>query len=279
MPILVAMSVKKKILIGLPLLLVLLLAVAYASIDELAATAVEKGGARALGVATTLDRIELKPFRGQGSVKGLEVSNPPGFKTPWFMRLSEGDASLEVSTVLEDQVVMDFIELRGIEIYLEKTKDTANYEVLLETMKKEEQTAPPSESGKKFLVRRIVLEDITVHAVHPGFGRKSRTLDVKIDEILLENVGSGTDSGLVMSQLMGTIVKATLAAVIDQGVKLPVEITKDLGTGLAGLGKSGVTVTVKVAGKVIEGAEKVIGGAVKGVAGTIDDIFGGSDDK
>lgn len=275
------MSVKKKVLIGLPLLLVLLLALGYVSItliDHFAKSAVEKGCTQAMGVPTSVASISLKPFRGEGRIQGLEVSNPTGFKTPCFMRLSEGNMALEVSSVLEDQVVMNSVELSGIELYLEKTREGANYTTIFESMKKGEQESQPKE-GKKFLVQSIVLKGIQVHVSSPGVGQRVNTLDVNIDEIRLENVGSDTESGLVMSQLMGTIVKATLAGVLDQGVKLPVVIAEELGVGLADLGMSGIKVTVKVAGKVIEGAEKLIGGAVKGVSDTVRDVFGGDDKK
>ena len=81
------MSVKKKILLGIPLLLVALPLVAYVFIGLLAKKAVELGGEQAMGVPTSLENITLKPFSGQGSIEGLKVSNPGGFKTPFFMKL------------------------------------------------------------------------------------------------------------------------------------------------------------------------------------------------
>ena len=267
------MSVKKKILVGFPLLIVLLLVGAYVFVDHIAKLAVEKGGTQAMGVPTSLKSITLKPVRGEGSIEGLEISNPTGFKTPYFMSLSKGDASLDVGSVLKDQVVMKKISLSGIELYLEKTKEGANYKVILENMKKGEQ-APKEEGGKKFLVEQVLVTDIRVHADVSTLGLKVSTLDIKIDEIKLENVGSDTGSGVIMSELMGTIVKAVLVAVLEQGVKLPGAIAEDLGGGLAGLGKFGGKVTIKAAGKVIGGAGKVLGGAAETIGG----IFGGGDD-
>jgi hypothetical protein len=84
-----------------------------------------------------------------------------------------------------------------------------------------------------------------------------------------------------MSELLGTIVKAVLVAVLEQGAKLPGAIAEDLGKGLSGLGKFGAKVTVKVAGeavKVVGGAGKAVGGAVKDVGGAIGGLFGGGDD-
>jgi hypothetical protein len=270
------MSVKKKILLSIPLALILILVVAYIFIDSIAKKAVEVGGEQAMGVPTTLEDITLKPVRGQGSIEGLKVSNPTGFKTPFFMNLSKGDASLDIGSVFTDQVVMNRIALDGIELYLEKTKEGANYKVILENMKKGEEEKPP-EPGKKFLVQEVVVSNIVVHAAVAALGAKISTLDVKIDEIRLENVGSETGGGVIMSELMGTIVKAVLVAVLEQGAKLPGAIAEDLGKGLAGLGK----VTVHLAGgavKVVGGAGKAVGGAVKDAGKAIGGIFGGGDD-
>ncbi len=125
------MTVKRKILIGLPLLLVLLLVGAYVFLDHLAKRAIEIGGEQAMGVPTSLEGIALKPIRGEGSLEGLQVSHPSGFETPFFMRLSKADAALDMGSIFTDTVVMKSIELDGLTAHLEKSKEGANYEVIL----------------------------------------------------------------------------------------------------------------------------------------------------
>jgi hypothetical protein len=85
-----------------------------------------------------------------------------------------------------------------------------------------------------------------------------------------------------MSQLMGTIVKAVLVAIVEQGAELLPGIAKDLGGNLGKLGKLGAKVTIKAAGdavKVIGGAGKAVGGAAKDAIKGIGGIFGGDDDE
>lgn len=278
------MSVKKKILIGIPLLLILLVVVLYLFIDRIAKKAVEVGGTQAMGVPTSLESITLKPLQGAGSIEGLKISNPAGFETPFFMNLSKGDAAIELGSVLEDTIVLERIELDGLKAHLEKTKAGANYEVILENMKKGEE--PKKEPGKKFLVKRVVVRDIAVRADIAVAGEKLSSVDLHIDEIALENVGSESGAGTVTSQLTGTIVKAVLTAIVEQGARvLPEVMVNGLGAGLKGLGKVGFkvvgNVTAKVGGKAVEvigGAGKAVGGAVKDVGGAIGGIFGGKKD-
>jgi AsmA family len=272
---------RKKILLIVLLIPVVLVVVAWAFLDHFAKKAVEVGGEQAMGVPTSLDGISLRPFVGYGSVEGLEISNPKGFETPYFMRLTEGKASMDISSVLTDTVVVRSIELDGLKAHLEKSKDGSNYEVILANMKKgeEEEGAPGEEEpGKKFLVERITVTNIDVRADLAVVGEKLSSVDFRIDEIVLENVGSGSDSGVIMSELMGTIVKAVLVAIVEQGARvLPEVMVKGLGAGLKGVGKVGFKVTVRAGGKTLEvlgGAGKAVGGAIKGIFGG-----GGDDDK
>lgn len=280
------MSLKKKALIGIPLVLILLIVAAYIFLDQIAKKAVEVGGEKAMGVPTKLDSITLKPVRGKGSIEGLQISNPGGFESPYFMRLSKGDAALDVGSVFKDTIVMKSIELDGLKAYLEKTKTGSNYEAILANMKKgEEEGAKGEEPGKKFLIERVVVRNIDVRADVAIGGEKLSSVDLHIDEIAIENVGSDTESGAVTQQVMGIIVKAVLTAIVEQGAKvLPEVMVNGLGAGLKGLGKVGVkvvgNVTAKVGGeavKVLGGAGKAVGGAVKKGIGGI--LGGGDDDK
>jgi len=274
------MSRKKKTLLIVVLVPLLLIACAFLFIDQLAKKAVEIGGEQAMGVPTAVDGVSLSPFRGEGSIKGLQISNPGGFESPYFMHLSKAGAAMDVGSVLKDTVVMKSIELDGLKVHLEKTKAGSNYEVILGNMKKGEEKGPGEEPGKKFLVRDVVVKNISVDADVVLVVKK--TVHLNIDEIHLENVGSDTDSGVIMSQLMGTIVKAVLTAIVQQGAELLPDIAKDLGSNLAGLGKVGVKVIGNVTGQVgdeavkaLGGAGKAVGGAIKGIGG----ILGGGDDK
>jgi hypothetical protein len=271
------MSGKKKVLLVVLLIPVVLVAGVWIFLDHLAKKAVEIGGEQAMGVPTALDGISLRPIQGKGTIEGLQVSNPQGFDSPFFVRLDKGDATLDVGSVLTDQVVMKRIELNGFEVHLEKSKGSSNYGVILDNMKKGEE-APAEEAGKKFLVEEVVVRDIRVHADVAIAGQTVKTVHLNIEEVRLENVGSDTESGVIMSQLMGTIVKAVLTAIVQQGAEILPDIATDLGAGLGKLGKVGVRVLGKVTGQVGSEAVKVLGGALKkGVKG-IGGIFGGDDD-
>lgn len=272
------MTRAKKILGGVLLGLIVLVMAAILMLDHIARKAVEIGGEAAMGVPTTLDKLSLKPLKGEGDLEGLKIGNPEGFETPHFMRLSDGSAALDTGSLFKSTVVMNSIELSGLDIHLEKREEGANYEVILKNMESAEESAPEEKGGKQFLVERIVVRDVTVHADVIVLGKKADRVVLRIERIELENVGTETESGVIMSQLLGTIVKSVLVAVVQQGAKvLPKVVVTGVGAGLEKLGGAG-KVAVKVVGKVSanvgDKVVDVVGGVAKGIGG----LFGGDDD-
>jgi uncharacterized protein involved in outer membrane biogenesis len=284
------MSLKWKIVGGSLLLVVLLIVGAFVFLDDIAKRVVEVGGASAMGVPVSLEKISLRPLRGEGDLAGLKVSNPEGFETPHFMKLAEGHSAVDTGSVFSDTIVVKSIRLEGLEVYLEAKDEGSNYEVILENMKKSEEAAPPpgeggkeegeAGPGKKFRADEIVVRDINVHADVAVRGKKLSRVDLRIPEIRLENVGSESGGSAVTSQVMGTIVKAVLRAVLEQGARvLPEVMVRGLGHGLKGVGKVTFKVVGKVTGTVGGKAIEVVGEAGKAVAKKIGGLFGGDDEE
>jgi hypothetical protein len=67
-----------KIGLGILAVLVLLLVVAWLSLDYIAKAGIEAGGTYAMGVKTTVDSVNLGLISGQAKVNGLTIGNPEG---------------------------------------------------------------------------------------------------------------------------------------------------------------------------------------------------------
>lgn len=279
------MRLKKryKVLLGILAVLVVVLGAAILWIDQIARAAVESAGESAMGVRTSLEKMSLRPLAGKGSMDGLVIGNPEGFETPHFMALGHGAVALELGSLFEDTVVVPSLRLEGLDVNLEKGDRGANYEVILANLKKGEEP-PPEEAaeGKKFVIREVVMRDIRVQTDVTLAGKKLSTVELEIEEIRLENVGSETTAGSLLSGLMGKLVVATLRAVVQQGGKvLPEVVVNGVGAGLEGLGDLGKTgvrvvgkVTRKVGGKAVDALGKGLGKVAEGIGG----LFGGKDE-
>lgn len=243
---------KLKVLGVVVAMVVILLVVAvgsvFAYIDSIAKHAVERGGTYALGVPTQLTSADVRVFGGSFEMQGLNVENPSGFTTPHFLNLGKGGVSVSLGTLRSDVVELPTLTLSGISLNLERTGGKTNYGVILDNVKKLESGEKPAEpapsSGKEklFVIRKVEITDINVHAalspvqIPVGGAGDLTKLDIVIPRIVLTDVGSGSQQGLPMRELATVIVKAVLSAVVEKaGNILPADLLNDLQGQLANL--------------------------------------------
>jgi len=251
-----------KLLLVLVVLLVLLVAIAgvaaFSYVDTIAKRAVEKGGTYALGVDTTLGGADVGIMSGTFAMNDLKVANVAGYPAPHFLTLGDASVAISLESLREPTVVLPKLHLDSIDVRLEKKDGAANYNVILDNLKKVsggsgDKPAPQPAPGeeKKFIITDLSITKVVVHVDVFGAGGAPAALGnalgaltkvtVPIDEIKLQNVGKTGDgvagSGVTISQLTNIIVQAVLAAAVENGGGLiPADILGDLRGKLASLG-------------------------------------------
>lgn len=248
------MKKMKKIVLGVVALVVILIVSAFVWIDHVAKVAVERGATFALGVDTSLDSMDVGVFSGSVEMAELDVANPSGFESPHFLHLGEGRVAVSLGSLMEDKVVVPELTLTGTGMNLERRAGKANYQVILDNLKKfeskENQPAEQQEAGKKFLFEKIAIRDVRVQVDLLPVGGKLTRLPITIEGIELRNVGSDSDQGVQMAELTSILLKAILASVVDKaGDLMPADVARELSKGLDGLKGLGDT-TVQVVGEV-----------------------------
>jgi len=205
--------------------LVALLAVAWFFIDSIAKTAIEQKTTDALGVTTTVEAVKINPLKGAVRIDGLTIRNPEGFKTPHFIKTGRFDLGVRLGSLLEDTLEVNRFDLDGLDMHLEQKPGSSNTSVILNHIKKgrggkggPKQAEPAGEpSGKKVKVNRIVIRHIVAHVQVLPVGGKAATLDVKVPEIVLNDVTSDNAAGVAIAELVRRLVPAVLAAVVEKG--------------------------------------------------------------
>ncbi len=218
--------------LALILLVVILLAGTLIFIDHVAKVGIQFGATQALGVDTTLDKIRIGLLSGKATLKGLNVAEPPGFKTPHFLNLAQGSVAISLPSLTKDVIEIPQLELSGIDMYIEKDKDgKPNYQVIMDNQKQHE--TQKTSTGKKFVIRDVTIRDVTLHAdVLPIGG----PLLVKVPELKLKNVGTAGENGVDMAELVNVLVKATLSSALANGKNiLPNDLVADMDKGLQNL--------------------------------------------
>lgn len=259
-----------------PLLLLLALALCFVDVafylDDIAKSTLEYSGEAVAGVPTTVSGVALSVVRGTLHIDGLTIGNPDGFDTPYFVALRSSSCEFSLGNLFADHVVVPRLTIEGVDLYLENSERGENYRVILDHMKTAEHRGSErtEQAGKRFVIRELLIRGIVAHTDVSVAGKKLTEVELKIDEIRLRDVGSDTDGGAVASELMGTIVIATLEAVIRSGHEiLPEAVERGVGVGLAQV------VGVVGAVEAVHGAVEAIDEGVKGVTKGIGGILGG----
>ncbi len=271
--------IKRLFALGFVLVLLVIGGVVFAvmNINSLAKKGIEKGGTYALGTNTTLQSANVGILGGTFSMNGLNVANPPGYKAPSFLSLGSGGVAVSFNSLSKPVVELPKLSLDNLNVALEKSGGKANFNVILDHIKKvADQAGGSGGSGgssgggdKKFVVNELSLTNIKISVDLIGGPADLTKVNIPIDEIKLTNVGkTGTGvggTGVTMSQLASIIVEAVLAAAADKGGGiLPADILGDLQGGLAGLGNLD-NLQMSVAAKAQGTIEKIGGDAVKKV--------------
>lgn len=185
---------------------------------------VEKVGPLVTQVPVKLDSANVSIFNGSGQLKGFELGNPQGFKTPNAIKVGTVGVAINPGSVFSDKIVVHSIRVEAPEITYETDLKGNNLSKILENVQSVAGKGPanqPGEAGKKpkkLQVDEFVISGGKINMSATMLGGRSATLP--LPEIKLANLGQGAD-GITPVELtekaMNAIVSGTLKAVAEGG--------------------------------------------------------------
>lgn len=271
------------ILVALVLLVVLAIGAAgyffVSNLDSLAKRFVEEGGTYATGVETTVGGVDVGLAEGTLAMTTLNIGNPPGYESPHFFSMDAARTGVDYGTVRSPVIRVPEITISGIDVNLDQSGDRANYEVILDNLKRFEtggndQPEPaPSGKSQNVVVDSLRIENIDVHLIGvPGLSLVAG--DVAVSVPLIEMTDVGGEDGMSFGELTNLIVKTVLTAVVDAGGgAIPGEILGQLTGGLgelSSLGEMGVNIVGGLGEGVLEGVGEIGEGAAEAVEGVVE---------
>jgi hypothetical protein len=247
-----------KLLLVLAILIVAAVLAITVYVNRTARQAIEHQTAESAGVPARLDRARVGIMTGNFDLGALRLSNPDGFESPMLMVLQHGEGSVRLGSYFEDVVELRRLELRDIELHLER-RERGNYEPVLESIRRAQQ-ATPDPGRRQYVIREVLVRNLTVHIdVLPIPDERAR-LSVHIDELRFEGVGTEMDRGLVLSEVTGVLLQALLTAVLERaGEELPRILSDELAQRLRGL-RDLEDFGIRAPGESIERIDEIIRG-------------------
>ena len=153
----------------------------YAQRDALVKRAIERFGPEITGVAVTVKRVKLEPAEGKGSIAGLEVGNPPGYKSPSSLSLGEMRLAIDFATVTADVVHLKELVIDAPVITYERGPGGDNLGEIQKTVGGKSGAKQSSGPGKKFVINSLRVTNAKV--------RFSDTVTLPMPDLHLRDVG------------------------------------------------------------------------------------------
>lgn len=221
----------KKLLIILGGLLILAVIGAFVASFYLG-SAVTKGvnhfGPGITGTKVTLDSAALSPLSGSGTLNGLFVGNPAGWKSDKAFSFAKVHLSITPSTLFDDFIVVNEVVIDGPEFVYETKIFTSNIKELLANIEKniggtkgKPAKQPTTKEGKplKFEVKSFRLENAKVTV---GVG--ANAIIVTMPPLILTDLGT-REGGLtadqlatkIMAAVLNNITKAAAGSILKEG--------------------------------------------------------------
>jgi hypothetical protein len=210
---------------------------------------VEKTASSTLGVPVTIKSIDLSILRGKVEIKGLVVNNPPGYANETLLELGDGVVNLDIGSLMSDTIKIQLVKLDNTKLTIEQKGLTNNLNEIVNKLPKEEKEAAPKteKPGKNLIVTKLEITNTNVRVKLLPISGKSDTLSLKLDPIVMENLG--TDKKLSVATLVGKVMGA-----------LAVGVTKQVAGSTAELGKSAVKNTTEAGKNAVDGIKGLFGG-------------------
>jgi uncharacterized protein involved in outer membrane biogenesis len=227
----------KKIIVRILIALVVVVILAVVGVGMFLGNIIKAGvetiGPKVTKVDIKLDSVSLSLLSGGGTIRGLVVGNPAGFKSASAINVGEATLALVPKSLLSDKIIIKTIRVQGPEITYETNLKDSNLSKIVANMQEatgggQKEPAKPQEPAKtkeakpakKLEVDEFIITGGKIHVAVTALGGGTAT--VPLPDIHFTDLGKGPD-GITPEDLtikvMGAIeqgtVKAAAGAVAD----------------------------------------------------------------
>ena len=251
-----AMNIKKKILLGLGISIVLTLVIGILVVGFFLGNVVKLGmetiGPKVTQTSLTVSSVHVGILTGSGGVTDLVLGNPDEYKAKAPNAISVGKAyvSIAPSSLLSDKIVVKSVEVRSPEITFEGSPFPGGANNLTKIMEnvnafigsstpKTADTNAPAKTGAAKPAKKLEVDDFLITGAKVHFNGAT----LPLPDIHFSDLGKGPEgitAGDLVKKVLGEITTATVKAVVasvgDAGKAIGSEASK-LGKSIGGLFK------------------------------------------
>ncbi|MGB0408459.1 MAG: hypothetical protein ACPGIC_00555 [Opitutales bacterium] len=251
----------KKLITGIVVLAIIASALIYflgsSALNQAVKAGIETFGPKVTQTPVTLDSVHLSVLSGSGSLKGLHVGNPNGFRSGNIFELGRIDIAIDTGSILTDTIVIEKIHIIEPGIRYEKKLATSNLKELQKNIEvftgRPKDDAPKAEksgSSKTIVIKELVIDKGTIYVGALGIGQT-----VPLPRIEMKNIGQAgteTNPAEVINEILAKVLTCIGPAIANAG---------DLGKEAANVFRTqGLEKAGQAAGKAAEAASQAAEG-------------------
>lgn len=220
------------------------IAVTIMSINPLIEKAVNTLGPMLVDAPVRLETSDVSVFSCEGTLRGLFVGNPAGFKAESAFKLNEIHVKVDRDSLATDRIVINDITISDPQITYELSSGKSNIQALVDNVNKaagREQAAKQDRKqsgqqepggGQKIQIDNLLIRGGEITLAVTGLGGEVMT--VPLPDIQLTGIGQDKD-GATPAEAFGQIMAAVNKGVVQAAAGSLGNLTKGLEKGLKGL--------------------------------------------
>ncbi len=239
----------KKIIVRILIVAVVLIVAGFIVVgmflDSIIKKGVETAGPAITKTEVRLDGVSLSVFSGKGTVKGLFVGNPAGYKTASAIQVGEATVRVKPGSLMSNKIVVESVSINAPDITIEGGMKDNNLTKILENVQSfsGSATTNTSQTGAQKPAQKIQVNDllITGGKVNVSLGLLGgKSVTVPLPEIHLTDLGKNSD-GITPAELAQTVMKSIIDGALSSATKavsniggVATDAAKSLGEGATG---------------------------------------------
>ena len=252
----------RQALVYLILLLIVLTAAIWFSINGIIRSEIQSQATAALGVKTTLADANLSILAGNLTLTGLTVDNLKGYADPHLLTMQSCGATVNLHSLLTKTVVVQLININGLHISMDQNGLSNNLLAEINHLKKQQRSvAPkstPSSGGKALAITKVVLLNTVVRlntSLLPG--QRGVPIVITLPRIALNEPTNPNGRPLRLAGLMARILEE-IARNVANNHSIPASVRSALAAAASSIG-SGTNTLFHGTGQTVTGAVNSLG--------------------
>jgi hypothetical protein len=184
----------------------------HGNLDAIVKRAIVHYGSQITQARVKVDEVRIRSTDGAGSIRGLVVGNPEGFRTSHALKVGVIEVAVDIRTLADPVVVVRRIVVESPDLIYEKGDTQTNFEAIQRNIARSlgsggGTSGSSSSPGRRLIVEELIIRNARAQAATAALG--GSTMSTTLPDITLRNVGRA-QGGVTPGQL-GEIVARALS--------------------------------------------------------------------